>query len=283
MKYFLLLFVGLFAPMIQAQSELKFDKTFLESADHWVALPQNKDGAYGFGYIYIDVDAGLTFDLAGTFTVLSDGKFLVSKSNQKSSMKYRLNDPNNVKVAFIPESKFKELEISAVPDWMKFYNADPDSAAMLYRKGFIYNAWGKCRDALGYLKQAEKVDPKYPPLAVELSFSYNCLGDYADAQKVLAPEVLNKPQDAYVNKEYIFALVKAGQLESAIAQYKKSVQTLKDNQFNAENCYNILQAFYLKKDKKNFDEWYKELQKQPNDNEMIKQGAEQMNKEMSVL
>ena len=51
-------------------------------------------------------------------------------------MKMRLT-PNNVKVAFIPPSKYKDLGIAGFPDWMKFYLDDTTSVGHFYNRGFL--------------------------------------------------------------------------------------------------------------------------------------------------
>ena len=64
-------------------------------------------------------------------------------------------------VAFIPENKFQELKISAIPDWLKYYKSDTNSIERLYRWGYMYNGWDECAKALTYLEKAEKINPKF--------------------------------------------------------------------------------------------------------------------------
>ena len=276
MKYLLLLF--LVATKLSAQSNLNFNKRFVESEDKWVALQKNEDDSYGFGFIYIDEQAGLTLNYEGTFTVNQNGEFVPTKIDR--SIKARL-EPNDVLVAFIPEYKFKELKIDAVPDWLKYYKENENSIERLYKWGFMYNGWNECAKALTFLEKAEKINPKHPQLAVELAFSYNCLKQYNKAESILEKEVKSNSKDAYVSKEYIYTLTKNDNINKAIKQYKTAAKTIKDKQYDAENCYNILQYFYFNKDKENFNIWYKELSKLEINNEMIKQYANAMNEEMS--
>jgi len=140
----------------------------------------------------------------------------------------------------------------------------------------MYNGWNEFAKALTYLEIAEKINPKYKGLAVELSFSYNCLKQYDKAEAILEEEIKTNPTDAYVNKEYIYTLTKNNKIDKAVNQFEKSLKSLKDNQYNAENCYNILQYYYNQKDKANFNKWYNVLQSQPNDNKMITKYADNM-------
>lgn len=273
MKY-LLLFVTLFATKLNAQTNLNFDKRFVQSEDKWVAFKPDKDSSYAYGFIYIDAQAGLTLNYEGTFKILPTGEF-VPKKLDSANMKVRLQ-PNNVLVAFIPNNKFEELKISAIPDWLKYYKTDTNSIERLYRWGYMYNDWEECAKALTYLEKAEKINPKFKGLAVELSFSYNCLQQYDKAELILEEEVKTNPSDAYVIKEYIYTLTKNNRIEKAVNQFETSLKALKDNQYNAENCYNILQCYYNQKDKTNFNKWYDILQKQPNENKMITKYADNM-------
>lgn len=273
MKYLIIL-LALFSNKLSAQTLLNFDKRFVQSEDKWVAFKPDKDSAYAYGFIYIDEQAGLTLNYEGTFKVLTSGEF-VPKKLDSTNMKIRLQ-ANNVLVAIIPETKFQELKIATTPDWLKYYKRDTSSIEHLYRWGFLYNGWNECAKALTYLEKAEKINPKFKGLAVELSYSYNCLKQYDKAELILEEEITINTGDAYVNKEYIYTLTKNDKIDKAVNQFEKSLKTLDDNSYNAENCYNIMQFYYTKKDKINFNKWYEILQKQRNENKMITEYANKM-------
>ncbi len=273
MKYILLI-ATLFATKLNAQTNLNFDKRFVQSEDKWVAFKPDKDSSYTYGFIYIDAQAGLTLNYEGSFKVLQTGEF-VAKKLDSTNMKVRLQ-PNNVLVAIIPDSKFQELKISPTPEWLKYYKTDTTSIERLYRWGYIYNGWDECAKALTYLERAEKINPKFKGLAVELSFSYNCLKQYDKAELILEEEIKTNTSDAYVNKEYIYTISKTNNIEKATKQYLLSLETIKDKTYNAENCFNILQYFYKIKDKDNFKVWYKELKKCSITNKLIIEYAEKM-------
>ena len=278
MKYFLIIII-LLSTKLNAQTVLTFDKRFVQSEDKWVAFKPDKDSTYVYGFIYIDSQAGLTLNCEGTFRVLSTGEF-VPKKLDSTNIKARLQ-PNNVLVAFIPDNKYQELRIPAIPEWLKYYKTDTNSIERLYKWGFMYNGWDECAKALTFLERAEKINPKFKGLAVELSFSYNCLKQYDKAETILEEEIKTNSADAYVNKEYIYTLTKNNKIDKAINQFETSIKAIKDCQFNAENCYNILQYYYLQKDKENFNKWYKMLRKQPNENKMITSNAKNMNSDIN--
>jgi len=250
--------------LIKSQNVLNFNKRFVECEDKWVTFDKNDDGMYNFGFIYIDSEAGLTFDFAGTFTIDPDGKFIPSKFDT-TSIKYRLS-PNQVKVSLIPENKFNELQISNPPDWLKYYKTDTASVERLYRWGYLYNGWDECAKALIYLEKAQSINPKFKGLEVELAYSYNCLGQYDKAIIELKRALESNSTDAYVNKELIYSFVESGQLENASECCKNAIKVCKDKTYNGENCYNLLNAYYKNKDKANFNLWLKETKKWTKDN-----------------
>jgi tetratricopeptide (TPR) repeat protein len=278
MKY-LLIILTLTVTNLNAQTSLIFDKRFVESEDKWVAFQMDKDSSYAYGFIYIDAQAGLTLNSEGSFKITQTGVYVPQKLGS-TNMKVRLQS-NNVRVAFIPENKFDELKIAAIPEWLKYYKTDTASVERLYRWGYMYNGWNECAKALTYLEKAEKLNPKYKGLAVELSFSYNCLKQYDKAELILEEEIKTNSNDAYVNKEYIYTLTKNKNIDKAVKQFETSIKTLNNNQYNAENCYNILQYYYNQKDKVNFNKWYDILQKHPNENKMITKYADNMKTEIN--
>ncbi|WP_313806070.1 tetratricopeptide repeat protein [Flavobacterium sp.] len=279
MKQIIFLFLSAISFIGYSQSDLKFDKRFVQCENKWVAFKPDSTNVYNFGFIYIDAQAGLTLDYAGTFTIDDKGKFITKKIEQTGSMKYRLQ-PNNVLVAIIPETKFTDLEILTVPDWLKHYKGDENSIERLYRWGYLYNGWNECSKALEYLTKAEKIDPNYKGLSVELAFSYNCLQQYDDAIKVLQKALKANDKDAYTVKEYIYALTKKEKFEEAKEYYRKSLKTVPDKTYQAEIAYNILQGYFLKKDVKKFDEWLKESETIITSNPQFKNFVEQMKTEI---
>lgn len=73
MKYITLLFV-LFSLKSNGQTDLQFNKKFIQSEDQWVAFSADSLGNHSFGFIYIDAQAGLTLNYSGSFKIDSNGK-----------------------------------------------------------------------------------------------------------------------------------------------------------------------------------------------------------------
>lgn len=278
MTKYLFVFLTLFTSALHAQNPLKFDKRFVESEDKWVVFDKGKDSTYEYGFIYIDAQAGLTLNYEGTFTISEAGAFIPKKIDS-FGMKVRLR-PNNVRVAFLPENKFAELRIEAVPDWLKYYKTDTASVERLYRWGFLYNGYNECGKALTYLERAQKIDPKFEGLSTELAFSYNCLEQFDKAVLVLQDEIKAKPTDGYTNKEFVFALVKSGQLDKAAIACKHALAVCPD-EYKGEMCYNLLHSYFEKKDKVNFNLWAEETRKWTSSNPNIARSINGMENDLA--
>ncbi len=278
MKYLFIL-LTLFTSALQGQSILKFDKRFVQSEDKWVAFQKGKDSTYLYGFIYIDAQAGLTFNYEGNFTISESGIFIPKKLDS-TNFKVRLQ-PNQVRVAFIPENKFGELQIPTIPEWLKYYKTDTASVERLYNWGYMYNGWDECAKALTYLEKAQKINPNFKGLSVELAFSYNCLSQFDKAIWVLRNALETNPTDAYINKELIYAQIKSGQLDKASESCKKAIAVCTDKSYNGENCYNLLHNYYEKKDKANFNLWLPETQKWTASNASMTRSIKTMEDELA--
>ena len=59
----------------QENSELKFETNFYDAVNKWVVLPKKStDSIYTYGFIYIDISAGITFQLGGSFYIEKNKK-----------------------------------------------------------------------------------------------------------------------------------------------------------------------------------------------------------------
>ena len=78
MKHIILLFV-LFSLKSNGQTDLQFNKKFIQSEDKWVAFSADSIGNHLFGFIYIDAQAGLTLNYNGSFKIDSNGKYILKE------------------------------------------------------------------------------------------------------------------------------------------------------------------------------------------------------------
>ena len=251
----LLILLSLITFTLNAQTTLNFDKRNVQCEDKWIAQQMNEDSTYNFGFIYIDEQAGLTFNYEGKFKI-QDNVFL-RQQEEMPSFKVRL-EPNYVAIAEIPEEKFKELGVVKFPDWLKYYKEDENSVERLYRWGFLYNSWDECEKALTYLEQAQKLNPKYPGLEFELAYSYNALKRFDKASIVLESAIKTSPNECYLYKELIYSEVNNTKIDNAIKTYEDGIKVCKEKDIKAEMAINIAEKFFIQKDIANFEKWSEE-------------------------
>lgn len=261
MKYFITLLLLISLDSF-AQNDLIFDKTSVDLEDKWVAFKDNKDDSYNYGFIYIDETAGLTLDYKGKFTIDEAGKFInviFEESKKTEQIKVRLK-PNNLPVAEIPESRFKELNIPKIPEWLRFYKEGENTVSYLYNKGYLLNEYNQIERALVNLEKADKIDSNYKGLQTELAFSYNALKMFDKAEKALIKALKEDPKDCYTLKELAYTYCNSDDLKKSSDVYFK-MQSCNEKNFIEETAYNIAQKYYEKKDIKNFEKWSIESKK----------------------
>lgn len=244
---------------IQAQDTLKFDKLFVDCEDKWVAFQKDENGSHGFGFIYIDSEAGLTLDYAGSFRIGENGRYTVKRLDS-TSMKYRLQ-PNRVRVAIIPESRHSELGVTDPPDWLQYYKTDTGTVRRLARWGYLYNSWGNSKKALEFLERAQKIDSKYKGLEFELAYAYNATEQYDKAIIVLQGALKTTPDDCYLYKELSYSEMHLGKLGKASETCKTGIAKCTDKQMKSEIAYNLAYQYHQAKDKANFEKWVAESKK----------------------
>lgn len=259
MKNVIILLAILFANA-EAQTYLNFNKRFDECEDKWVAFQMNKDSSYIYGFIYLDLEAGLTIKHEGTFKINSENVFIPKKLDSIFSIRSRIQ-PNGNRVAIIPESKFSELNIKKFPEWLKFYKDSTDSIQWYVEWGFLYNDWNESAKALTFLEKAYSIDPNHKRLEFELAFAYNVLEEYDKAIEVLDKAIKNNRYEYLFYKELVYAYGKKGLLEKAGEACNKAISTCIDYAMRGEMSYNVAQGYYFVKDKENFLKWANESKK----------------------
>jgi len=260
---------------IKSSAQLTFDKSMLDCENKWVAFPQDDDGSYKYGFIYLDSRTGLTFDYGGSFRINAVGKILASPKEDGASMKMPLN-PSKILLAIIPEADYEKFRINKIANGLNSNEIKEGSVEWFYSWGTTYNTWGDCKKALEFLEKAYKINSQYTGLDVQLAHSYNCSNQYEKAIQLLKKALTANPTDAYVNKEYIFALAANKQLDAAINNYRQSLKVCTDTTYIPETAFYILQGYFYKIDKKNFEKWLAETEAVMYSNDQIKKIVEQM-------
>ena len=271
MKY-LLLFVLLISTGTKKtfaqsqQADLTFNKKLIESLDKWVALPMSKDSTYTYGFIYLDDVAGLTFHNEGTFKIIDHKLINVNKRSMMQRLIERIS-PSNLKVAVIPNGKFKELEILKSPDWLKnYYSQGPNSLSHLFRLGNTYNHWSDPASALPYLEAVKKINPNYKGLAYEFAYSYNALKQYDKALEILADAIKINPKDCDLYKEVMYAQMNLKEIDRAMETVKTALTVCNDKASREPMLRDLVYYYFNKKDKEQFKIWAEKAKKEIADN-----------------
>ena len=242
----------------QENNELKFETNFYDAVNKWVVLPKKStDTTYTYGFIYMDISAGITFHLGGSFFIDKNNKYIGDAEPGHQMTKKRLDNPNIVKMAVLSDKKMAELNLTKEPDWLIHYKFSEDSVENLTQLGYHYNHVGACEKALLYLNKAYKKEPHHKGLEFEIAYAYNHLGQYEKAIPILEKALKNDSKNYFFYRELGFAYSKQNKLDIAEKTYKKGISLSDSNFEKSEMALNMAQGYFFAKNKVKFDEWAK--------------------------
>lgn len=235
-------------------SELKFDTNYFDAVDNWVAFPKKEnDSMYPYGFIYIDSEAGFTFNYESEFKITKE-RLESKRKDTTRFVKYRLGPEINF-VAVLNEKQKKDLKLPDRPDWLKFYKEDSTTVEYLKNIGYFYNDAGAFRLAIEPLLKAYEKDPYYEGLIFELAYSYNALNEFTKAISILENALSTDPENYLYYRELGYAYINTNQIEKAEEIYLKGIE-LSDNEFqNSEMAVNMASAYFEIRNRKKFDKW----------------------------
>ena len=270
----------------QYKEILRLDKRFVHCINKWVVFSYDKkDNSFAYGYVYPNSPQGISLRYMGTISIDSTDKFIPNNKfdSLHTMMTIRLS-PEKYKgkiVGIIPTDRLKEIGVEEFPDEYKFYKNDTVSITGLYNRGFLFNAWEECSDALTYLQKANKLNPNFEGLAVELAYSYNCLEQYDKATEVLKDALSTTPDNCYYYKELVFSLKNSNKQKEAEEVAIKAISICKDNLIRAEMAFNIALVYYKVKDMHKLKKWIDEAKKYPHNNKQMIDGIRIMEAELN--
>ena len=242
----------------QENNELKFETNFYDAVNKWVVLPKKStDTTYTYGFIYIDISAGITFHLGGSFFIDKNNKYIGDAEPGHQMTKKRLDNPNIVKMAVLNNKKMAELNLTKEPDWLVHYKFSEDSVENLKQLGYHFNHVGACEKALLYLNKAYKKEPHYKGLEFEIAYAHNHLGQYDKSIPILEKALKNDSKNYSFYRELGYAYSKLNKLDMAEKTYKKGISLSDSNFEKSEMAVNMAQGYFLIKNKAKFDEWAK--------------------------
>lgn len=260
--YFILITILSGTLNLNAQTVFQFNTKFYDAIDKWGGGPKSaKDSLYSFGFIYLDVVAGPTFEYEGRINANGKEleKLVEDPKTKKSSFKYRLGK-NTSAVYVLSEPELKQLDLKPEPNWLSIYNS-ADKISYQTALGSMYNANGKPDIALGILTKVYNEDKQNEKLLFELAYSYNALSRYNDAVKVLSAALKVQPTNGLFYKELVYAYTKADKLDEAEKTYKDFIDKAANKGYLYETAYNLAYSYFVKADKKGFEKWATEVEK----------------------
>jgi tetratricopeptide (TPR) repeat protein len=237
-------------------TELKFDTKYYDAVDKWIAFPQKQtDTTYTFGFIYLDEQAGFTFDYTSHFEKTDNGLKKLPRQFE-AGLKSRLSR-NTTNVAVLSEKQVSELELPNVPEWLAVYKEGSDKVGYLKNIGFHYNAAGASNLALKPLIKAYENEPHFKGLEFELAYAYNALGQFDKAIPILENAIENDKQNFLFYRELGFSFKNLEQIEKADDIYRDGMKLTKDKAQKGEMAVNMAQSYFKLKDQEKFKEWAK--------------------------
>ena len=235
---------------------LKFETKYFDAVNKWIAFDKkDDDSTYIFGFIYIDEQAGFTFDYDSRFKIINN-KLEKLPNEIESSIKSRLS-PNTAHIHILNTEEIKQLDLPSEPDWLKHYKKNENEVSYLTKIGYHYNHVGAINNAIKPLLEAYKIEPNYEGLEFELAYAYNATKNHEKAIEILTKAIENDSKNFWYLRELGFAYKNLGQLDKAEETYKKGIALSDDKNQKAEMSINMTQSYLQTKNKEKFDEWAK--------------------------
>lgn len=252
---FLLVITVVFSSICHGQA-LKFTTAYYDAVDKWVAFDKKQeDSTYVVGFIYIDEQAGFTFDYEFRFIVTDKGLKKLSREFDHS-LKSRLS-PKTANVAVLTDEQIQQLQLPKQPEWLKNYKTNENEVSYLVKIGYHYNHVGASKNAIKPLIAAYERDPRFEGLEFELGYAYNATKQYEKAIEVLTKAIQNDSTNSWFYRELGFAYKNINRIADAEKMYNIGISISKDDSQKGEMAVNMAQTYYQLKDKPNFEKWAK--------------------------
>ena len=235
---------------------LEFTDKFYDAVDKWVAFDSMAmDSTYIVGFIYIDTQAGFTFNYESTFTITSEG-FKITPKNTESMIKHRLGG-NTADVAILSGEIVRQLELPQEPDWLKYYKPVKDDNAYFVRIGLHFNAVGASHKALEPLLKIYAQEPHFEGLEFELAYAYNATKQFGKAIDILSNAIENDPKNFWFYRELGFSHIQQNEPDNAEKAYLQGMELATDKFQKSEMALNMASYYYTHKNRTQFEKWAK--------------------------
>jgi len=235
---------------------LEFTEKFYDAVDKWVAFDSRAgDSTYIVGFIYVDMQAGFTFNYESKFTITNEG-FKIIPEDRKSLAKYRLGE-NTANIAILSDEAIKQLGLPQEPDWLKYYKEVENDNAYFVSLGLHLNAVGASHKALEPLLKVYEQDPHFKGLEFELAYAYNATQQFDKAVDVLNSAIKNDPKNFWFYRELGFSHIHQNQPDDAEKAYLQGMELTTDKSQKSEMAFNMTSYYFTHKNRPQFEKWAK--------------------------
>jgi len=255
MKSFYLFLLIPIMTLSQSADSLQFSTRFYDAVDQYVLL-NSDDKNYSLGFVYIDEQAGFTFNWEGnTLKMTSTGLVLQDKVDENLNMKVRL-EPNWQLVHPLSNEEVVSLGLPEQPEWLEVYKANSDTNDYQLAIGYFYNHVGASIHAISYLENVYNDDPSFRNVIFELSYAYNATKQFDKAIAMLEKALKEEPK-LLIYKELGYSYLNTKNYEKSVEAYSKGLELEGTDQMKAEMALPIAQHFFNVGDEKEFKKWSK--------------------------
>lgn len=232
-----------------------FSEPFYECVDRWVALKgDDADTTPVVGFVYLDLQAGFTFNYEGRLRWNSEHKLQVINDIDNTGLKIRI-PPTWAPMAPLSESQLSEANLPAAPDWLATYKKNDDPELALLITGWYYNqASGGEHLAIAPLEELWQKNPGHEGVAFELSYAYNATKQY-DKAKLILTHALETDHDFSLYRELGYACLGLDQPEEAEEAFKKGIMRTDLDEQRAEMATNMALYYLRTSNLEKYQEW----------------------------
>jgi hypothetical protein len=226
---------------------IDFSTRFTQCINHWVAFPRKPtDTKYSYGFIYLDEQAGFTYQVGSYFKIEGSNRFIkLPDEDFEKRMNLKVRIEGNRYAAILPPKALAQIGLPEKPDWLKSYDDGKNTPYHRMRLGFWLNDLGDSKQALQVLESAYKDDPTTERLELELAYAYNALKQFDKSIAVLSTALKSKPKEALLGNELAYANLHKGNYKEAIELYLQYIPLYPDGHMveKSEMALNLAQAY----------------------------------------
>jgi tetratricopeptide (TPR) repeat protein len=204
-----------------ASSPIEFDNTISQCENRWF-VAATEGGKDLLGYVYIDPAAGFTFEHYGHLDQSGGALRAVrAEFNDEARVIHRIDF--DFQAACLSEAMVSALGLPTAPESMAFYKDQRPAGEHHASWAYHYNHIGANEAALEHISRAAELGYTSREMTFEHAFALNALGRFEETTALLSPIVEDAACPEDVIAELAYAYLLKGDLEEAIALYKRAL------------------------------------------------------------